>query len=101
MTHAPERPPERYVVVTAQAGAADTFMLTINVGADAFTPSPVPEIQRLLHQVAAKLNDWPAVVEGILRDSNGNTCGLWGFEPDNERREHPSGGPDGAGTDRG
>lgn len=59
---------------------ADTFVLTINVSGDAFHPEPAPELRRLLLGVAGRLEE--GALEGTLRDANGNTCGLFGMEPE-------------------
>jgi hypothetical protein len=62
---------------------ADTFILTVNIGSDAFTPEPFSELRRILLEVADKLEE--DRTEGTLRDANGNTVGLFGFEPEGGR----------------
>jgi len=61
---------------------ADTFILTINTGSDAFQDGArLQEVSRILAQAASQLADDDRE-EGTLRDVNGNTVGLFGFEPE-------------------
>lgn len=57
----------------------DTFVLTVNTAGEAFDQDLTGELRRLLLVLADKLEEGSA--EGTLRDLNGNTCGLFGFEP--------------------
>ena len=59
-----------------------TFVLTVNVSGAAFEGQAlVPELRRCLSDVWHRLDLYPLVEEGVIRDANGNTCGVWGFEP--------------------
>jgi hypothetical protein len=66
---------------------ADTFVLTINTGSDAFvgggSDGVTVELRRILLDVADRLEE--GRLEGTLRDHNGNTCGLYGMEPEGAR----------------
>lgn len=62
---------------------ADTFIVTINTGSDAFHPEPFTELRRILLDVVDKLEE--ERTEGTLRDVNGATVGLFGFEPEGGR----------------
>lgn len=55
------------------------FVLTVAMGGDAFDQNPVAELQSILEKVSAQLGEDRS--EGVIRDSNGNSCGAWGFEP--------------------
>lgn len=62
---------------------ADTFVLTINLGTDAFHPDPGHELRRILLDLLDKLEEGRE--EGTLRDHNGNTVGVFGMEPEGGR----------------
>lgn len=57
-----------------------TFVLTVGVESAAFADNPAPELQRILARVAEQLDGYPLQQEGVIRDVNGNTVGVWGFE---------------------
>ena len=63
-----------------------TFVMTVNMSGDAFAGAArTPELQRILIGVASKVGDF--FEEGVIRDVFGNTCGVWGFEPDRPDEE--------------
>lgn len=67
-----------------------SFVLTVSLGGAAFADSPIPELQAVLRKVIDCLDD--GRTEGVVRDSNGNSCGVWGFEPAGSANEpHPDG----------
>lgn len=59
-----------------------TFVMTVGVTSDAFTGSegPAPELQRILRRVADQLDSYPLMQEGVIRDIDGISVGIWGFE---------------------
>lgn len=65
-----------------------TFLLSVGVSGDAFSGEDlVPELRRILSAVSATLNNHPGLDGGTIRDVFGNTCGVWGFEPELSRPE--------------
>lgn len=60
---------------------AENFILTINTSNDAFSEGDrLMEVRRILAEASAKLG--MDQESGTLRDRNGNTVGLFGFEPE-------------------
>ncbi len=51
------------------------LVIEINLDNDAFKPSPIPELQKILHDYYLSLNNDPPILESSLMDSNGNTVG--------------------------
>jgi hypothetical protein len=70
-----------------------SFVMSISMGGAAFDESPIAELQRVLRKVIDCLDEGRS--EGVVRDSNGNSCGVWGFEADS----HPDGASSGSGGD--
>lgn len=60
-----------------------TFHLEVELAGAAFDDpyaGPAPELQLLLDNVRANLEQWPDVQAGRLVDHNGNGCGNWWIE---------------------
>lgn len=53
------------------------FNMDIESRDDAFAGFPVPEVERIIRDVADKLRD--GLRDGRCVDANGNTCGEWFF----------------------
>lgn len=53
------------------------FMVSINIENAAFDPDPRVEVCRLLREIVATLEAKDTTFRGILRDLNGNSCGVW------------------------
>lgn len=71
-THDPSKDPEM---------EPTTFVLTVGIGADAFQDGNlIHELQRILTRVSEQLEGYPLQQEGIIRDRDGNSVGVWGFE---------------------
>lgn len=45
------------------------------------------DIARTLRTVADRLEDGPIISAGRIRDTNGNSIGMWSIEPTNENEE--------------
>jgi len=64
------------------------FQLSINTDGDAFSPSPFPELARILRNVADGLEygvhapDVPLYIR--VRDANGNACAFVFYKPDTD-----------------
>ena len=54
------------------------FVLKINLGNDAFNPSPYEEIARILREMSCKVES--GYSDSIIHDVNGNTVGYMGIE---------------------
>lgn len=66
----------------------DTFVLTINTESPAFEGDGVSELSRIIRVAGDQVTEGKR--EGVLRDSQGHACGLFGFEPRRSESSPPS-----------